>query len=127
MGGMGVFRLVRRRWMRGAALTTLGSVGLEAVLCVGWLLGGTDGFTLGCGAGPTLGCGAGSTLGGAAPATLGGGALLMMEVSRWRASMWLNFWAAEVGTATRMALRRSCAARSVLSASDRVGTWQWAG
>ena len=77
---MGVLRLVRRMWMRGAALTTLGSVGLKAVLCVGWLLGGTGGATLGSGAGPTLGCGAGSTLGGAAPATLGGGTLLTMEV-----------------------------------------------
>ena len=127
MGGMGVLRLVRRRWTRGAALSTLGSVGLEAVLCVGCSLGGTGGATLGSGAGATLGSGAGCTLGGAAPATLGGGALLTMEVSRWRAAMWRNFCSAEAGTIAPMVVRRSCAARSVLSASEIVGTWQWAG
>ena len=118
MVGMGTLRRVRRRWMRGAARTTVGSVGLAAVLWLGEVSSVPGALTLG-GA-------AGATLGGRAPATLGCW-LSMMAVSFSSAAMCCNFWVAVLGVAMSAACRSSCAARRVRSASDNVGTLQWAG
>ena len=104
MVGIGVLRLVCRWWTRGVVQTTLGDV-----------------------ASVELVAGAAATLGGAASPTLGAGALLIMVVSSSMILAWAIFCCAAGGVPFFMALRRSFAARRVRSASEMVGTEQWAG